>query len=369
MWGFGKKSKYRVFLETPTEQIFAQFIKIKGWYAGETPLQKLFIEEVEIESFEETERADIQKKFPDLTFITGFSLTLDTSEMSGKTSLSIRAVSTTNESIDFTKKLTPSHSWKLKQEKMVRIEPLLLLDHPHEHHPLCYDFLKEEQQKKGGIITSTAVSSHSYTEEMITAIRKIPDDHWILDCGAGYRETVYANVVHFEIEPYVSTDVRGICEELPFKDNSFDLIFSLVVLEHIKDPFTAVREMERVLKPGGKIWVDVAFMQPFHGYPNHFFNMTREGLKSLFSEKMGIVWEKVPEYGTPIWSLTWFLQRYAQGLPPSVRKTFEQLKVSDLFTKPDTLSEKNWVTELSEESRIEMAATQSILVQKKEPNI
>ncbi len=94
--------------------------------------------------------------------------------------------------------------------------------------------------------------------------------------------------------------------------------------------------------------------------------MTKEGLKSLFSKEMGIIWEKVPNYGTPIWSLTWFLQRYAQGLPPSARKTFEQLKVSDLLTNPDTLLKKDWVAELSEGSRVEMAATQSILVQKKE---
>ncbi len=252
MWGFGKKLKYRVFLETPTEQIFAQAVKVEGWYAGETPLQKLFIEETTVGSFEETERADIPKNFTNFAFTTSFSLTIDSSEMSGKTTLSIRAVSTTGEEIDFTKELTPSNSWKLKQEKIGRIEPLLRLDLPHEHHPLRYDFLKDEQRKKGGLVAATAVSSHSYTEEMITAIEEIPNNHWILDCGAGYRETVHANVVHFEIEPYVSTDVRGICEELPFKDNSFDLIFSLVVLEHVKDPFTAVREMERVLKPGGK---------------------------------------------------------------------------------------------------------------------
>ncbi len=369
MWGFGKKPKYRVFLETPTEQIFTQLVKIEGWYAGESPLQNLFIEETEVDTFEKIERHDVQRNFPKFAFITGFSLTLDASKMSGKTSLSIEAVSTTGEKIDFTKDLAPSNSWRIKQEKMDRIEPLLKLDLPHERHPLLYDFLQDEQREKGGLVAATSVSSHSYTEEMITTIQEIPNDHWILDCGAGYRETVHANVVHFEIEPYVSTDVRGICEELPFKDNSFDLIFSLVVLEHVKDPFTAVREMERVLKPGGKIWVDVAFMQPFHGYPNHFFNMTKEGLKSLFSKKMGILWEKVPNYGTPIWSLTWFLQRYAQGLPPSAREAFEQLKISDLLTNPETLLKEDWVAELSEESQVEMAATQSILVQKKEPSL
>ncbi|MBL4575366.1 MAG: class I SAM-dependent methyltransferase, partial [Opitutaceae bacterium] len=255
MWGFGKKPKYRIFLDTPTEQIFEEIIKIEGWYAGESPLQKLFIDATEIESFELMKRSDVENEFSHLEHVTGFRLILDSRKMSGKTDLSVRAISITGETTDLTKTLTPSNSWKLKQEKMIRIKSLLRLDLPHEQHPLRYDFLSDEQREKGGLVSATAISSHSYTKEMLTAIKGVSSSCWILDCGAGHRETIHPNVVHFEIEPYVSTDVRGICEELPFKDNSFDLIFSLVVLEHVKDPFTAVREMERVLKPGGSIWV------------------------------------------------------------------------------------------------------------------
>ncbi len=40
-------------------------------------------------------------------------------------------------------------------------------------------------------------------------------------------------------------------ESLPFEDGSFDVCMSCAALEHVRDPAGAVRELSRVLKPGG----------------------------------------------------------------------------------------------------------------------
>src|SRR5205823_1336465 len=45
--------------------------------------------------------------------------------------------------------------------------------------------------------------------------------------------------------------VRGVGERMPFVDESFDLIVCLWVLEHLKDPVEAFREVRRVLRPRG----------------------------------------------------------------------------------------------------------------------
>ena len=49
--------------------------------------------------------------------------------------------------------------------------------------------------------------------------------------------------------------VRGAGEALPFRDNSFDLITSYNVIEHVQEPSQVLRESFRVLKPKGKIWL------------------------------------------------------------------------------------------------------------------
>ncbi len=44
----------------------------------------------------------------------------------------------------------------------------------------------------------------------------------------------------------------AVCEHLPFADDSFDVVFSHEVLEHVQDDRAACREMARVLRKGGR---------------------------------------------------------------------------------------------------------------------
>ncbi len=47
--------------------------------------------------------------------------------------------------------------------------------------------------------------------------------------------------------------IVGQAEALPFPDATFDNLFSLGAINHVNDPGTALREMARVVKPGGTI--------------------------------------------------------------------------------------------------------------------
>ncbi len=42
---------------------------------------------------------------------------------------------------------------------------------------------------------------------------------------------------------------------LPFEDNTFDVVFCRYLLEHVANPLLVLKEMSRVLKPGGKAFV------------------------------------------------------------------------------------------------------------------
>lgn len=363
---FNKKKKPILFIDLPKVEVFSERVNIVGWHASQSPLKSIFIEGRSIDTFNTTKRIDVEKEHPEYLHVTGFSFTINGIQLFGKNEIELEVLCTNGTKSKSIKTLESNIQCNIKLSKLNRIKSHLRTDLPHAVLPTRYDFMTDLLRDKASIIEATATSSHSYTPEIYEEIDKIQNEGLILDCGAGYRKTQDPRIIHFEIEPYISTDIRGIAENLPFKDNTFDLILSIVVLEHVKNPQLAVSEMERVLKPGGRIWIDVAFMQPFHGYPSHYFNMTSEGLKSLFSTNTQIVWEKVPDYGTPIWSLTWILLKYIEALPNDIKETFGQLKISDLLKPGDHYKNKNWVLELSDEGNRTLAATNSILVSKKD---
>jgi len=61
--------------------------------------------------------------------------------------------------------------------------------------------------------------------------------------------------------PEINFLQHDVSEPFPFEDESFDVIWCSEVLEHLFDPGFALREMHRVLTPGGKLLVTV----PYHG--------------------------------------------------------------------------------------------------------
>jgi len=61
---------------------------------------------------------------------------------------------------------------------------------------------------------------------------------------------------------------QGSVYELPFEDNSFDVVYTHQVLQHLKYPIDALKEMKRVVKPGGFIGARDADYSSMLAYPN-----------------------------------------------------------------------------------------------------
>jgi SAM-dependent methyltransferase len=105
----------------------------------------------------------------------------------------------------------------------------------------------------------------------------------ILDFGAGNPapHELFDNVVRLDFAHYTACDVVANTRNIPFRDQSFDHAVSESVFEHVSDPWQYGRELHRVMKKGGQVIVDTAFLQPLHGDPFHFFNMTLHGLEEV----------------------------------------------------------------------------------------
>ena len=249
-----------------------------------------------------------------------------------------------------------------KAAKLARIRHTLRDGAIVRETPALIDCLPQATRDALDLVATDNVSAHDYDAHALALIARHADG-LVLDCGAGLRNGYHANVVNYEIVAYDTTDVLGAAEHLPFADATFDAVLSLNVLEHLKDPFAASREIMRVMKPGAELMAVAPFLQPLHGYPHHYYNMTAQGLENLFAPLHD---RRIEVYGAmrPIWAVNWMLQRYAAGLPDAERMRFERMTVADLIGDPQALERDAVAMNLAPDAVLELASAHALWARK-----
>jgi SAM-dependent methyltransferase len=133
------------------------------------------------------------------------------------------------------------------------------------------------------------------------AASTLPPGARVLDAGAGdapYRELFehceYVTA-DWENSPHASapaSDIVGSLESLPVEDRSFDAALSTQVLEHVAEPVEVLRELFRVLRPAGRLYLTAPLVGELHEEPYDFFRYTPYGLRHLLA-KAGFVVDTV----------------------------------------------------------------------------
>jgi SAM-dependent methyltransferase len=218
---------------------------------------------------------------------------------------------------------------EFKQTKKDKFVPLL------KEYRENLNYLTDEEKQIFKIGTCEAESCNEWNDKSDIS-DLINQNNLVLNVGAGYRknkERYFSldNVINVEVFNYATTDVVCNGDNLPFKDNSFDVVLSLAVLENVPNPWVHASELIRVLKPGGTIYVNVPFLQPYHGYPDHYFNMTKSGVQQLFDKQINILQHKIENFEKPVHTLTWFLQKYCDFLDVNTRSNFKKLTVEEIL--------------------------------------
>ncbi len=112
----------------------------------------------------------------------------------------------------------------------------------------------------------------------------------VVGCGSGLEAAILAQRLPAEVSGVdlknefdpeaakIATLQTGDATALAFAGETFDFIFSYHALEHIEEPEKALREMQRVLKPGGGFWIGTPNRSRMLGYIG--------GKNTSFSEKI-----------------------------------------------------------------------------------
>lgn len=160
----------------------------------------------------------------------------------------------------------------------------------------------------------------------------------LLDVGCGdmpFRAELEAQVTAYDgLDPFPRSDrVRYVADaqDMSMIDSgAYDSVLCLEVLEHVPDPFRAMSEIGRVLRPGGALVLSVPHLSRLHDLPHDYYRYTRHGVERLMARggleivelrvrgglltflshqlstvALGLVW------GVPVLrDLVWFLNRW-----------------------------------------------------------
>jgi len=94
-------------------------------------------------------------------------------------------------------------------------------------------------------------------------------------------------------------DVYGDAQNLPVASSKVDTVLLLDVLEHLPRPERCISEIARVLKPQGKLIMQVPFIYPIHDAPLDFQRWTRYGFEEM-AKKQGFKFAQITSVGEPL---------------------------------------------------------------------
>lgn len=114
----------------------------------------------------------------------------------------------------------------------------------------------------------------------------------LLDIGAG--DQPYGKILPEAVTQYDSLDVERRHPDQTYvtsaakmdgvPDAAYDSAICFSVLEHVPDPWQALGQIQRVLKPGAVLILTVPHLSRLHEEPHDYFRFTHYGLKALLED-------------------------------------------------------------------------------------
>ena len=138
-----------------------------------------------------------------------------------------------------------------------------------------------------------APNERLFLKQHLSSFARETNNKLILDVGAGECQYAYLFKQRNRYEtcdmqdgfyPGIEHDIVSSIYEIPGKDSHYDVVLMLQVLEHLEYPVRALKEINRILKEGGGLFLSVPQGAGDHCEPHHYFNYTQYGLGSVLKQ-------------------------------------------------------------------------------------
>jgi SAM-dependent methyltransferase len=188
------------------------------------------------------------------------------------------------------------------------------------------------------------ISRWAVTAFMREVAQQIPPENLVLDAGAGdsrYR-SLFEGRHYIGVDAalgkglqYGGLDVLSDLAALPFPEKTFDAVLCMNVLEHVLQPDACLREIYRVLKPRGVVYLLVPLFAREHQAPHDYYRYTSYGINYLL-KRIGFAVDYVRPVGGYFRVLAGILSRASAYLFPRDRAWGWKLLFSpvELVAKP-----------------------------------
>jgi len=126
-----------------------------------------------------------------------------------------------------------------------------------------------------------------------------------VDIGCGLRR--YEPIYRTKVSAYIGLDwpqnldrarpdVMADAQQVPLTDQCADTVLATELMEHLPDPAIFLREVTRILRPGGVFIFSVPFLEPLHEEPRDYLRFTPYSLGRLM-QQWGFVIETLEQRG------------------------------------------------------------------------
>jgi SAM-dependent methyltransferase len=126
------------------------------------------------------------------------------------------------------------------------------MDKNNRHHAKCPKCGELERARMAMLVVNEIYDDHKASQTDVLHIS--PENFLRKIFKKKYKSYISSDLYRKDV------DHQFDIEEIPYPDNSFDLVFASHVLEYVKNDEKAINEIKRVLRPGGLAFLPVPML-------------------------------------------------------------------------------------------------------------